>query len=54
MYMPSRGSVSVDEHQKLIQMIRDGDPAENIEQFAREHKLHTIVAYEKYRADTSL
>jgi DNA-binding GntR family transcriptional regulator len=48
-YIPTRGSVSADEHEQLLGMIERAAPAAQIERAAREHKLHTIAAYEQRR-----
>jgi DNA-binding GntR family transcriptional regulator len=46
-YIPTRGRVSVAEHERLLELIERGaDPLE-IELVAREHKLHTVAAYEQ-------
>jgi DNA-binding GntR family transcriptional regulator len=49
-YIPARGRVSVGEHEELISMIEQRKSARAIERFAREHKLHTVRAYEERRA----
>jgi DNA-binding GntR family transcriptional regulator len=46
-YIPTRGRTSIAEHERLLSLIEDGaDPLE-IELVAREHKLHTVAAYEQ-------
>jgi DNA-binding GntR family transcriptional regulator len=50
MYIPMRGRVSTDEHEELIQMIERQAGADDLEEFARGHKLHTVRAYEERRA----
>lgn len=42
--MPTRGPASIDEHEQLIRMLEEGSSAEELERFAREHKLRTIEA----------
>lgn len=44
-YIPTRGWASVEEHEQLIEMLEQGSPADEIEAFARTHKLRTIDAY---------
>lgn len=44
-YIPHRGWDSLAEHARLIEMLRTGAPAAEIEQVAREHKLRTVEAY---------
>jgi DNA-binding GntR family transcriptional regulator len=44
MFVPTRGRVSVDEHEELVAMIERGAKASKIERFARAHKLHTAEA----------
>jgi DNA-binding GntR family transcriptional regulator len=46
-YIPTRGRTSIAEHERLLALIEAGaDPLE-IELVAREHKLHTVTAYEQ-------
>jgi DNA-binding GntR family transcriptional regulator len=50
LYIPRRGRVSIGEHEALLALIERGaDPLE-IEMAAREHKLHTVAAYEERAA----
>ena len=50
LYIPMRGRVSIEEHEALLALIERGaDPLE-IELAAREHKLHTVAAYEERAA----
>lgn len=49
--LPIRGSISIQEHENLVVMIESGADARAIEDFAREHKLHTVRAYEELRAE---
>lgn len=50
LYIPMRGRVSIDEHEALLALLERGaDPLE-IELSAREHKLHTVAAYEQRAA----
>ncbi|MBX5441355.1 MAG: GntR family transcriptional regulator [Solirubrobacteraceae bacterium] len=50
LYIPTRGRVSIEEHEALLAKIEGGaDPLE-IELAAREHKLHTISAYQERAA----
>jgi DNA-binding GntR family transcriptional regulator len=44
MFVPTRGRVSVDEHEQLVAMIERGSKPQKIERFARAHKLHTVEA----------
>jgi DNA-binding GntR family transcriptional regulator len=43
-YLPERSKRAVAEHEHLIGLLEDGDPAE-IERYARWHKLQTVEAY---------
>jgi DNA-binding GntR family transcriptional regulator len=53
MFVPTRGRVSIDEHEELVAMIeRDEDP-EAIERFARAHKLHTADAVRRRLAEAA-
>jgi DNA-binding GntR family transcriptional regulator len=48
--IPYRGSVSVAEHQELIELIESGATANKIEAKARAHKLHTVTSFQAWRA----
>jgi DNA-binding GntR family transcriptional regulator len=51
MFIPTRGRASLAEHQELMDRIESGaDPLE-IEMLAREHKMHTVAAYQQRRDD---
>jgi DNA-binding GntR family transcriptional regulator len=50
MYIPTRGKVSTDEHEEIVQMIERQADVNELEEFAREHKLQTVRAYEARRA----
>jgi DNA-binding GntR family transcriptional regulator len=43
-FVPSRARESVAEHAEILDLIEAGAPAQDIEQVAREHKLHTANA----------
>jgi DNA-binding GntR family transcriptional regulator len=45
-YIPSRGTISVTEHAELLGMLERGEEFAVLERFAREHKLHTVAAFE--------
>jgi hypothetical protein len=42
--VPSRSRSSVAEHAEILRLIAAGAPADQIEQAARAHKLHTVEA----------
>ncbi len=44
-YIPQRGWASIEEHTRLLALIEQHAPVSEIEQMAREHKLHTLEAY---------
>jgi DNA-binding GntR family transcriptional regulator len=47
MFIPTRGRASLAEHEELVRRIEQGaDPLE-IEMLAREHKMHTVAAYQQ-------
>lgn len=48
-YIPSRGTISVTEHAELLGMLERGEEFGVLERFAREHKLHTVAAFEARR-----
>lgn len=50
MVIPDRGSVSIDEHETLIELMESGAPAAQVEAFAREHTLRTVAFYLERRA----
>lgn len=43
-FVPGRAHESVDEHERLLQLIENGAPAQEIELAAREHRLATLNA----------
>jgi DNA-binding GntR family transcriptional regulator len=51
-YFPlgTRGRPSIEEHKELVRMLETGRPAEEIERFAREHRLKTIADRSSRRA----
>jgi DNA-binding GntR family transcriptional regulator len=49
--IPYRGSESVSEHRRLIDLIASGAPADEIEVAARQHKLNTVVSFRAWRAE---
>jgi len=51
-YAPGRPAVSVDEHARLLDLIADGAPADEIERAARAHKQGTRAALLPLLADT--
>jgi DNA-binding GntR family transcriptional regulator len=53
MFIPTRGRVSIDEHEKLVAMIERGEDADAIERFAREHKMHTAEAFRARLAEAA-
>lgn len=44
-FVPGRAPASVEEHDQLLALIRDGAAAAEIEQFARAHRLATLNAF---------
>jgi DNA-binding GntR family transcriptional regulator len=53
MFVPTRGRVSVDEHEELVAMIERGEDSEAIERYARSHKLHTAEAVRRRLAEAA-
>ena len=49
--IPYRGSASVAEHRKLIELIASRAPAREIEAAAREHKLQTVASFRAWREE---
>jgi len=49
MHIPTRGLISTDEHEEIVAMIERQADADELEEFAREHKLQTVRAYEGRR-----
>jgi DNA-binding GntR family transcriptional regulator len=52
--MAGRGRPSIEEHEELIRLFEASEPADEIERFAREHRLKTIVAVEARRAEAPI
>jgi DNA-binding GntR family transcriptional regulator len=46
-YIPTRGRASIAEHEALLALIESGGDPLQVELVAREHKLHTVAAYEQ-------
>lgn len=44
-YVPGRAKASVEEHDRLLELIRDRAPFEQIESAARQHRANTLAAY---------
>ena len=53
MFVPTRGRVSIDEHDELVAMIERGARPAAIERFARAHKLHTVEAVRRRLAEAA-
>lgn len=49
--VPGRSPVSISEHARLVDLIRTGAPAADIEACAREHKLATLSAFRRVRQE---
>jgi DNA-binding GntR family transcriptional regulator len=52
--MAGRGRPSIEEHEELIRLFEASEPADEIERFAREHRLKTIAAVEARRAEAPI
>jgi DNA-binding GntR family transcriptional regulator len=50
-HIPYRGVQSIAEHRELIRMLRAGEPFDDIEAFARQHKLNTVEAFRRWHAE---
>lgn len=46
-YIPGRGLRSVEEHNEIMRLIEAAAPAEQIQEFARQHKLATVQAFQQ-------
>lgn len=44
-FIPDRARQSVEEHDRLLDLLEQGAPPEEVEAFARQHKLRTLEAY---------
>jgi DNA-binding GntR family transcriptional regulator len=51
--VPNRAAESVAEHDQLVDLIRDGAPAAEIERAAREHRLRTMRAVLEQQGDAN-
>jgi DNA-binding GntR family transcriptional regulator len=49
--VPERASKSVDEHEELVRMIENGQPGEEIEAFARQHRMRTARSVLQHLGD---
>ncbi|HLS92612.1 MAG TPA: GntR family transcriptional regulator [Microbacterium sp.] len=49
-FVPSRAAVSVDEHDEILRLVRDGASPAEIEHAARQHRWRTMNAYLENRA----
>lgn len=49
--IPYRGTASVQEHDRLIELMAGGAPAAEIESVAREHKLRTVESFRRWREE---
>jgi DNA-binding GntR family transcriptional regulator len=49
--IPYRGSASVSEHRALIDLLSRGAPADQIEEAARQHKLHTVESFRAWQRE---
>ncbi|GAA4617030.1 GntR family transcriptional regulator [Saccharopolyspora hordei] len=52
-FVPSRTASSVDEHDRIVALIRAGASQEEIERISREHKLRTMTEYVTSRPDSA-
>ena len=50
-HIPYRGVQSIAEHRELIRMLRAGAAFEEVEAFARQHKLNTVEAFRRWYAE---
>lgn len=48
--VPKRAQESIQEHEHIIQLLREKAPQQEIEKFVREHKLNTVRAFQLYKA----
>jgi DNA-binding GntR family transcriptional regulator len=51
-HIPYRGVQSIAEHRELIRMLRAGEPFDDVEAFARQHKLNTVEAFRRWHAES--
>lgn len=49
-FIPHRGVESVEEHDRLLDLVEAGAPPEEIEAFTRQHKLRTLEAFLRWSA----
>jgi len=50
-HIPYRGLSSIEDHRRLVALIRAGAPSAEIEAAAREHKLHTVAAFRRWQTE---
>lgn len=51
-HIPYRGVQSIAEHRELIRMLRAGQPFDDVEAFARQHKLNTVEAFRRWHEES--
>ena len=51
-HIPYRGVQSIAEHRELIRMLRAGKPFDDVEAFARQHKLNTVEAFRRWHEES--
>lgn len=51
MFIPGRGRISTEEHERLIALMETGAPAAETETFTREHTMRTVAVYLERRAE---
>lgn len=50
-FMPIRPRESITEHETLIWMFREKRPSEEVEKYARKHKMNTVESFQKRREE---
>jgi DNA-binding GntR family transcriptional regulator len=53
-HIPYRGVQSIAEHRELIRMLRAGPPFDDVEAFARQHKLNTVEAFRRWHEESGV
>ncbi|OQP07503.1 GntR family transcriptional regulator [Geobacillus sp. 46C-IIa] len=47
--VPQRAKASIEEHRKMIRLLREQAPPHEVEQYARQHKMNTVEAFLRRR-----
>ncbi|MFD7136274.1 GntR family transcriptional regulator [Streptomyces sp. NPDC059894] len=52
-FVPTRSLTSVEEHEELLRLIKEGSEPDKVERFARQHKMNTLQAFIEQRRQSA-